>query len=71
MKTQIHREGLLFKWITKDYEIVVGFKRVGHGYCRVCGKRIPAGNNICDECFEKDVMCVMSSDMGNIELMHI
>ena len=54
MKTQIHREGLLFKWITKDYEIIVGFKRVGHGYCRVCGKRIPAGSNICDKCFEKE-----------------
>ena len=34
--TQVHRDGLLFKWVTKDYEIVVGFKRVGHGRCKIC-----------------------------------
>jgi hypothetical protein len=51
---KVHREGLLFKWITKDHEITLGFKRVGHGHCSVCGKRIPPGNNICDECFKKE-----------------
>ena len=52
--SQIHREGLMFKWITKDHAITVGFKRVvGHGKCSVCGKRIPSGNTICDTCFEK------------------
>ena len=54
MKSQVHREGLLFKWITKDHEITVGFKRVGHGKCSICGRRIPTGNNICDVCFEKE-----------------
>ena len=53
MTSHIHREGLLFKWITQDHEITFGFKRVLHGKCSVCGKRIPTGNNICDECFEK------------------
>ena len=52
--SQIHREGLLFKWITKDHEIVLGFKHIGHGKCNVCGKRIPKGNTICDTCFEKE-----------------
>ena len=51
---EIHREGLMFKWGSKNYEIIVGFKRVDHGKCRVCGKRIKAGNNICNECFEKE-----------------
>ena len=51
---KVHREGLLFKWITKDHEITVGFQRVGHGKCSMCGKRIPAGNTICDDCFNKD-----------------
>jgi len=51
--SQIHRERLMFKWITKDHEIVVGFKKVGHGKCSVCGRRIPTGNTICDECFKK------------------
>ena len=54
MKSQIHREGLIFNWITKDYKIVVGFKRVGHSKCSICGKRTPPGNTICNECFEKD-----------------
>ena len=54
MKSQIHREGLLFKWITNDHQIIVGFKRVGHGKCSVCGRRIPPGNTICDMCFEKE-----------------
>jgi len=52
--SRVHREGLLFKWVTKDYEIAVGFKRIGHGICALCGKRIPHGNNICDKCFEKE-----------------
>jgi len=51
--SQIHRERLMFKWITKDHEIVVGFKKVGHGKCSICGRRIPKGNTICDECFKK------------------
>jgi len=54
MKTRIRRKGLVFNWITKDYEIVVGFKRTGHDYCKICGKRIPSGSNICDECFKKE-----------------
>ena len=44
----------MFNWITKDHEIVVGFKHVYRGKCSVCGRRIPAGNTICDECFKKD-----------------
>lgn len=52
--SKIHREGLVFRWITKDYEIIVGFKRTKHGKCERCGKRVPAGNNICDECFKKE-----------------
>lgn len=51
---QVHREKLMFKWITKHHNIVVGFKRVGHSKCSVCGKRIPAGNTICDSCFKKE-----------------
>ncbi len=52
--SQIHREDLTFKWITKDHEITVGFKRVGHGKCSICGTRIPRGNTICDKCFEQE-----------------
>jgi predicted amidophosphoribosyltransferase len=51
---EIHREGLMFKWSSKDYEITVGFRRVDHNKCSVCGKRIPKGNTICNECFEKE-----------------
>lgn len=51
---QIHREGLMFKWSSKDHEMVIGFRHVPHSRCSVCGKRIPAGNTICDECFNKD-----------------
>jgi len=51
---KIHREGLSFKWSTKNHEILVGFKKVEHGKCSICGKRIPFGNTICDECFEKE-----------------
>jgi hypothetical protein len=52
--SEIHREGLMFQWITKDHKIVVGFKGVNRGKCSQCGKRIPSGNTICDECFNKD-----------------
>ena len=38
----------------KKHEIVAGFKNVKHGKCSVCGKRIPLGNTLCDDCFEKD-----------------
>ena len=54
MRSEIHREGLMFNWITKNHEIIVGFKHVLRGKCSVCGKRIPFGNTICDECFKKD-----------------
>ena len=51
--SRIHREGYLFKWFTKNHEITVGIRSVGHGICSVCGKQIPSGNTICDICFEK------------------
>ena len=51
---QIHRDRLMFKWITKNHHIVIGFKRVGHAKCSVCGKRIPSGNTICDSCFKNE-----------------
>ena len=54
MKSEIHREGLMFKWRSKDYQIVVGFKRTKYGSCKICKKRIPFGSNICDECFKKE-----------------
>ena len=54
MKTKIHRNRLMFRWITKNHEIVAGFKRVKHSECSTCGKRNPWGNTHCDECFEKD-----------------
>ena len=50
----IHREGLMFKWTSKDHEITVGFKRVEHGKCNICGKTIKTGNTICNSCFEKE-----------------
>ena len=52
--SQIHREGLMFKWITKDHEIVVGFQHTKRSICNVCGRRIPYGNTISDACFEKE-----------------
>ncbi len=54
MKSKVHREGLMFKYMTKSHEIIVGFKHVCRGKCSVCGKAIPYGNNICNECFKKD-----------------
>jgi len=53
MKQRIHRDRLLFRWITKDHEIIVGFKRVKHDQCMGCGKTIPWGTTLCDECFEQ------------------
>ena len=53
MKQKIHRDQLLFKWITENHEIVVGFRRVKHNKCQICGKRIPYNETICDECFKK------------------
>ena len=53
MKHKIHRDRLMFKWITSNHEIVVGFKRVKNERCTGCGKIIPWGNNLCDDCFEK------------------
>ena len=41
-------------WITKNHEVVVGFKRVEHGKCSKCGKTISLGNTLCNACFEKD-----------------
>jgi predicted amidophosphoribosyltransferase len=54
MKQRIHRDKLMFTWITRDHEIVVGFKIVHHGICQRCGKSIPSGNTLCDACFAKD-----------------
>lgn len=54
MKQRIHRDRLMFTWITEHHEIVVGFKTVRHGTCRQCGKSIPEGNTLCDACFAKD-----------------
>jgi uncharacterized OB-fold protein len=51
---RIHRDKLLFRWITRNHEIVVGFKRVDHGKCVKCGKTIPSGNTLCDDCFKRD-----------------
>lgn len=54
MKPQVHRDKLLFRWTTKNHEIVLGFKHVNHGKCNKCGKMIPLGNTLCDECFKED-----------------
>jgi len=43
----------MFHWITKHHEIVVGFKQVKYGTCRVCGKNIPEEESLCDQCFSK------------------
>jgi predicted amidophosphoribosyltransferase len=53
MKQRIHRDKLMFQWITKNHEIVIGFKRVRYGTCSKCGKDIPLGNTLCDACFAK------------------
>ena len=44
---------MIFRWITKNHEIVVGFKSVEHSKCVLCGKAVPLGNTVCDECFKK------------------
>jgi hypothetical protein len=54
MKQYINREKFMFRWVTKNHEIVVGFKNVKRGKCSRCDKAIPLGSNICDECFGKD-----------------
>ena len=54
MKQRIHRDKFMFKWITKNHEIVVGLKSVKHAECSKCGKSIPYGSNICDDCFMED-----------------
>ena len=54
MKMGIHRENLLFTWQTKKHEIIVGLKKPLKGKCNLCGKPIPLGNTICDECFKKE-----------------
>ena len=53
MKQRIHRDNMLFKWITENHEAVIGFKSINRNKCSKCGRPIPSGNNICDECFEK------------------
>jgi len=54
MKQRIHRNKLMFHWITKHHEIVVGFKQARYGTCRKCGKTIFEGDSLCDACFAKD-----------------
>jgi len=54
MKQRIHRDKLMFHWITEHYEIVMGVKRVRYGPCRLCGKRISKRDSLCDICFAKD-----------------
>jgi hypothetical protein len=50
---RVHRDNLMFRWITKNHEIVVGFKNVGHNKCVFCGKAVPLGDTVCDGCFDK------------------
>ena len=52
MKQKIHREKLMFDWITKNHKLVVGFERVKHGKCSRCGKTIDSGSTLCDDCFK-------------------
>ena len=54
MKQKIHRNKLMFNWITKNHKIVVGFERVRHSKCSKCGRTISAGNNLCDDCFKEE-----------------
>lgn len=51
---RIHRNKLMFHWITKHHEIVVGFIRKRYGKCEKCGRSIPEGETMCDQCFAKD-----------------
>ncbi len=50
---RVHRDNLIFRWITKNHEIVVGFKGIQHNKCVLCGNVVPLGNTICDVCFKK------------------
>ena len=43
----------MFKWMTRNYEITFGFKKVPHERCTKCGKPVPRGSNLCDDCFEE------------------
>ena len=54
MKSRIHRIGLMFRWVTKNHEIVAGLSRVKHNKCKSCGETIPKSDSLCDVCFEKD-----------------
>ena len=54
MKTKVHRDGLIFEWISENHKITIGFQKVIHGRCTHCGKRVDEDHTICDECFEKD-----------------
>jgi hypothetical protein len=44
----------MFRWVTKNHEIVTGISRVKHNKCKSCGETIPKGNTLCDVCFEKE-----------------
>ncbi|MBN2066750.1 MAG: hypothetical protein JW771_08105 [Candidatus Thermoplasmatota archaeon] len=52
MKHHVHREKLLFTWTTTHHQLVAGFKRVRRNKCNRCGRLIPEGNTLCNECFE-------------------
>jgi len=54
MKQKIHRDKLMFKWITENHQIVIGFKRMRHGKCSKCGKKIDIGSTLCDDCFKEE-----------------
>jgi predicted amidophosphoribosyltransferase len=54
MKQRIHRDKLMFHWITEHHEIVAGFKRARYGTCSQCGKTISEGDSLCDTCFGKE-----------------
>lgn len=54
MKQRIHRDRLMFHWITKNHEIVIGLKRARYGTCRNCGKSISEGESLCDTCFAQE-----------------
>jgi len=54
MKQRIHRDKLMFHWITKNHEIVAGFRRVRYGTCSKCGKSISEDETLCDACFARE-----------------
>ena len=51
MKQKVHRDKLMFSWITQNHKLVMGFERFKHSTCSNCGKRIKTGNTLCDDCF--------------------